>query len=136
MKPISYLILAGLLLAAFTVPLAWGQDDTYFINSEALGTHERPLVKFDHKQHSEWLEDACVSCHHDYNENLGMSDSDGAACADCHEAEPTEDNRVDLLTAYHKRCKDCHQSLFDKGKTAAPIMCGQCHNLNNKPPEE
>ena len=136
MKRMIYLALAALLIAGLAVPLAWGQEDTYFIKSDDLGGHDRPLVMFGHAKHVEWVEEACISCHHDYNKNMGLSDSEGAACSECHGAEATEDNQIDLVSAYHRRCKNCHQNVFGKGKKNAPIMCGQCHNRDNKPPEE
>jgi hypothetical protein len=136
MKRIALMTGLALLIAlAFTAPIALGQEDVYFINSEDLGQHERPLVRFDHAKHMEWTNEACITCHHDYNENMGMSDSDGAACTECHGAEPSEDNRVDLMTAYHTNCKGCHQNLFKKGKSSIPLMCGQCHKRGVEPEE-
>ena len=135
MKKLLYIALAAALLAGLAVPLAWSQEDLYMLNTEELGEHSRPLVKFDHKLHVEKMEEACITCHHDYNASLGMSDSDGARCADCHTPQASADNRILLEDAYHLRCKDCHRSLFDKGNKAIPIMCGQCHKRGVKAPE-
>jgi hypothetical protein len=136
MKNLLYIALALALLTGLTVSMAWSQEDVYLLNTEELGDHTRPFVRFNHALHVEKMEDACIGCHHDYNENLGISDSDGARCADCHTPEATEDNRINLEDAYHIRCKDCHQSLFDKGNVGIPIMCGQCHKRGVEAPAE
>ena len=66
------------MLAGLTVSMAWSQEDVYLLNTQELGEHTRPLVLFEHQKHVEKMNEACISCHHDYNENLGMSDSEGA----------------------------------------------------------
>ena len=136
MKKLLYIALAVALLAGLTVSMAWSQEDVYLLNTQELGEHTRPLVLFEHQKHVEKMNEACISCHHDYNENLGMSQSDGARCADCHTLEASAENRIKLEDAYHARCKNCHESLFDKGNKTIPIMCGQCHKRGVKAPAQ
>ena len=115
-----------ILVLAFAAGLALAQDDDLVINSQALGEHARPLVKFGHAKHSEKIPD-CTTCHHDFSPTGNRGGSEGQFCSDCHGARSTAKNSVSLTMAFHKQCKDCHRFAADKGQAAGPVMCGGCH---------
>jgi hypothetical protein len=120
-------ILALLLLALFAaVPLAWSQDAIMMLNSESLGKHERPLVRFTHDKHAEVVE--CVTCHHDFDEYYNNNGPQEAQCSECHVADPGPgDNPVPLRLAMHTNCKSCHQGMMNRGNKSGPVTCGACH---------
>jgi hypothetical protein len=121
--PVLVMALAGLLAAA---SLALAQDDVMFLQSEALGDRQRPTVRFPHTAHAESIE--CRTCHHDFDafyNNLGPVE---AACADCHQPEPTQDNRVGLRQAFHTGCQGCHRGMRARGEPSGPVTCGGCHD--------
>lgn len=115
-----------ILVLAFGASLAPAQDDVMTINSQALGEHTRPLVKFTHAKHSEKIPD-CTTCHHDFSPTGNRGSSEGQFCSDCHSAQPTAKNSVPLNMAFHKQCKDCHRFAAGKGQPTGPVMCGGCH---------
>lgn len=133
-----WVLLAACLLAA---PAALAQDEVMFINSDALGAHQRPLVRFTHQKHVDVMtelagdeETACRACHHDREVFGVQGDSTGSSCSDCHSPGGSADNPVPLQMAMHKQCKDCHRAMRDKGRATGPVMCGQCHVRGVKPP--
>ena len=121
-----------LIMMALAVSLAWSQDEPMFLNSQALGSHERPLVKFSHEGHGN-IE--CRQCHHDLDEYFNNQGGDGNKCSDCHLASPgPDDNPMPLLLAMHTNCKQCHGAMRARGRKSGPVMCGQCHLPGAKAP--
>lgn len=120
-------ILALILLAVFAaVPLAWSQDAIMMLNSEALGKHERPIVRFTHEKHEQVVE--CITCHHDFDEYYNNTGPQEVKCSECHMAEPgPDDNPIPLRLAMHTNCKSCHQGMMDRGNKSGPVTCGACH---------
>jgi len=122
-KPLLALALLAVFLAA---PLAWSQDAIMMINSESLGKHERPLVRFTHEKHSKVIK--CITCHHDFDEYYNNTGPQEVKCSECHMADPKSgDNQVPLQMAMHAKCKACHQGMMAKGNITGPTTCGQCH---------
>ena len=119
--PMRYikLLLVVLVLAAF-VPLAHSQDDTFVLNHKELGKHQRPLVVFNHKLHSENKLD-CTRCHHDFDAFLNNRGGEGQTCDSCHKNK-ADDGQPSLNDAFHMQCKTCHETM-KKG----PVTCGECH---------
>ena len=122
MKLTAILILA----LALGAGLALAQEDNLVINSQVLGPHARPLVKFAHARHSEKVPD-CLTCHHDFSPTGNRGASEGQACSDCHSPQPTAKNAVSLTMAFHQQCKSCHRFAAGKGQPSGPVMCGGCH---------
>ncbi|HBZ54109.1 MAG TPA: acidic cytochrome c TcmA, partial [Syntrophobacteraceae bacterium] len=54
-------------------------------------------------------------------------DVTGQSCAECHGKAPTATNPTPILTAYHGKCKGCHERMEVHGKKSGPVMCGSCH---------
>ncbi|MCA1989015.1 MAG: cytochrome c family protein [Desulfarculus sp.] len=126
MKRVKLTAILFLALALAAAGLALAQEDNLIINSQALGEHTRPLVKFSHAKHSEKIAD-CTTCHHDFSPTGNRGSSEGQFCSDCHSAQPTAKNSVSLVMAFHKQCKECHRFAAGKGQPSGPVMCGGCH---------
>ncbi len=119
-KYVAFALIVSFLFAAS----AFSQDEIIKLNSEELGTHQRPVVQFTHEQHANVLE--CLRCHHDfdkYGNNLG---SEGQPCSDCH-ARTSGKNPLPLQEAFHTQCKACHDQMLANGAPSGPVMCGECH---------
>ncbi len=134
-------ILALLAACLLLAPAAVAQDEVMFLNSQALGPHQRPLVRFTHQKHVKVMtklagdeETACRACHHDHAVFGVQGDSTGTSCADCHGPNAGTGNPVSLKMAMHKQCKACHRDMRAKGEASGPVMCGQCHVRGVKPP--
>ena len=117
-KPLL-VVLALVAFAAF-IPLAHSQEDTILLNSKELGTHQRPLVEFNHKLHSENKLD-CTRCHHDFDAYLNNRGGEGQPCDTCHKKQGHDDT-PSLKEAFHIQCIGCHESM-----KAGPVTCGECH---------
>ena len=120
-------ILALILLAVFAaVPLAWSQEPVIMLNSETLGKHQRPLVRFTHDKHAEVIE--CQNCHHDFDRYYNNTGPQEVKCSECHLAQPGPgDNPLPLMKAMHTNCKTCHRGMRARGHRSGPLTCGECH---------
>ena len=118
MKYIKVLLVV-LVVGAF-IPLAHSQDDSMVLDHKDIGKHQRPLVKFDHKLHSENKLD-CSRCHHDFDAYLNNRGTEGQTCDSCHKKR-AEGDMPSLKEAFHFQCKGCHEAM----KTG-PVACGECH---------
>ena len=120
---IGLLMVTALLIPFFSVN---AQEEIITLNTEELGTHQRPLVNFTHQQHADQID--CARCHHDYDQfGANQGGDEGQRCSECHTPEKG-DNPINLVNAFHRQCKDCHQKLNRAaGNTERPEMCGQCH---------
>lgn len=117
-------VLAALILALIaTSPAGFGDEPSVF-PSGLFPDPRRPVSRFTHDDHMamDAVED-CYACHHVYEDGrlVQGESSEGTACAECHKPEPP-DGSTDLLNAYHKLCKGCHEEL-----RAGPVTCGECH---------
>lgn len=111
-------------LAFFVVP-TYAQEEVITLNSDELGAHKRPSVRFAHEKHAEDI--GCSACHHDYDVyGTNTSEDDGQRCAECH-TDTAQANPVPLMRAFHLQCKGCHQKLVDKDEASGPLLCGKCH---------
>lgn len=126
MKRVKLTAILILALGLAAAGLALAQEDNLVINSQALGEHTRPLVKFAHARHSEKIPD-CTTCHHDFSPTGNRGSSEGQSCSDCHGPRPTAKNSVGLAMAFHKQCKECHRFAAGKGQPSGPVTCGGCH---------
>ncbi|TYT74178.1 cytochrome c3 family protein [Desulfobotulus mexicanus] len=131
---------AALLLFAAAVALAGAikteVDDVIQMKTPIYEEHERPLVTFTHKLHSEDYGISCGTCHHDdKGQPLELVMGDPVqSCAACHSIpgqRPRGDKTPKLdfhAEAMHDSCRSCHaQFNREKGERIAPIMCNQCH---------
>lgn len=117
-------VVFALISVAIFVTSAFAQDTLVELNSEILGSHERPVVQFTHEQHANIID--CVRCHHDFDQYGNNTGSEGQLCSDCHTRKPGE-NPVPLQEAFHTQCKRCHEQTLAKGPASGPVMCGECH---------
>ena len=122
-RRIGVTAVAAFLFLFLSVPPAVPQDEFSVFPPDLFPDPERPLSRFPHEEHMVYddIED-CYVCHHVYRDGelVEGETSDGVPCGECHKLEA--DEGVDRLSAYHKRCKGCHEEI-NKG----PITCGECH---------
>ena len=117
------LLIISLLLVVMAS--AHAQEEIITLNSPELGSHKRALVRFAHDQHAENI--GCNACHHDYDDyGVNTNEDEGQRCNECH-TKAAQSNPIPLMRAFHLQCKGCHQNQVDKGQSAGPLMCGQCH---------
>lgn len=118
-------IMAALLVVLVFIFPAVSRDEVSVFPEDLFPDRQRPISLFSHEEHMAFdtIED-CYVCHHVYEDGqlVEGESSDGIACGECHLIDPSPENAVGRLRAYHKRCKGCHESL----KTG-PITCGECH---------
>jgi hypothetical protein len=114
----------SLLALFFLVSAALSQDPMMILDHKELGPHQRPLVHFDHEQHSNKIE--CQHCHHDYDQYGNNRGGEGRPCADCHNPGAGK-TTLGLKDAFHAQCKSCHLNAREAGRPSGPIMCGECH---------
>ncbi len=112
------LLLVVMVFAAF-IPLAHSQEDTYILDHKEIGKHERPLVEFNHKLHSDKLD--CIRCHHEFDAYLNNRGGEGQTCDSCHKKEASDD-QPSLKDAFHFQCQGCHERMKQ-----GPVTCGECH---------
>jgi hypothetical protein len=102
------------------------QNEQERLGTDAFEMPVRPGAVFDHDDHNEnaKIADDCAICHHVYENKKLVSDesSEDSACSDCHGLNPSLENGIPLVRAFHTRCRECH---FTAGK--GPVLCGQCH---------
>ena len=126
LRLIFILVIAGIMAASFV----WSQeqealDGVMDLKSREFGQHQRPQVKFDHYLHETIMR--CRVCHHDFYVFSNRNEGKGSKCATCHKREINKDIPIPLLTAFHNRCKGCHENYIKWGRTSGPVMCGTCH---------
>jgi len=104
-----------------------GVSDAYIYTNLSRGN-----VKFPHEQHYRWGI-GCLSCHHRYKSGINILDinelkpgTTGLACAICHEPG------MELESAYHRMCIDCHEKMLKESSSTGPVMCGHCHTAKEK----
>jgi len=105
-----------------------------------------PVVEFDfylHDKHNKKLKNDCSLCHHSYDleekdESLRLVYEKGKeeSCYYCHDfknKELTDIQKVsfkkglDIKTASHRQCINCHLLEKEKGNEAGPLKCVECH---------
>jgi len=129
---LSLLLALAAVLAAAGLCLA--QEEIIVLNSEALGAHERPLVRFTHNVHEQVIE--CQNCHHDPDQYFNNAGPAEVKCSECHQAEAAGDNRLSLMEAMHTNCKGCHEGMIARGFASGPVTCGNCHVRGAAAPEK
>jgi len=93
----------------------------------------RVAVVFDaslHQRHVDATEEACETCHHQWDEEqqkLVYVEGAQGACTDCHGDTVVED-RPTLRDASHIHCVGCHHERDDRGDKAGPLTCSGCHD--------
>lgn len=121
MRKCITIMLALATVVVFILP-AFSQEDITELNDPAFTVSKRPAVPFMHDEHNEKAGlDGCLPCHHEGKEDGELIEGDPVKCSDCHEVAST-DGPMDLKTAYHKQCIQCHEEMA-KG----PVACGECH---------
>jgi hypothetical protein len=111
------------LLVALTAISGFGQGAVYFVRDSAFGVRTRPAVPFAHDEHNAKAElGDCTICHHVIIDGVksDFETSEDMECSECHMAGGKD--RMDLMNAYHRNCKGCHEE-----EKAGPVTCGECH---------
>ena len=112
--------LAAFMLVAFS---GFAQEDIKKVDDGGFRQLSRPAVPFDHDEHNAraGIED-CSICHHFYKNGKKVkgASSEGTQCSKCHLAKGNDS--MDLIKAYHDKCKGCHME-----KKMGPITCAECH---------
>ena len=86
------------------------EDITAVEDSAFQGHMRRPPVAFRHDAHNEAAAFQYDACHHVYDKDgrlIENETSEDKECSECH-AEKDDPRHLDLVAAYHKQCKDCH----------------------------
>lgn len=105
---------------------AWSQDEGIMvIKSKEFSSRQESLVRFDHYLHESIFQ--CLVCHHDFRVFSNRNEGKGSKCSGCHKRESSEDIPVPLLEAFHGSCITCHEKYSDRGRSAGPVECGDCH---------
>ena len=77
-------------------------------------------IMFEHLQHSDDFDVACVDCHHTAEDEL----SEMQKCGDCHLAKMPKDSAVPARKdAFHGNCLGCHEEM------GLELECVDCHAL-------
>jgi hypothetical protein len=97
------------------------------LQSDKFRPRTKGPVLFRHQPH-EAAGLACTACHHDYtgSRNLWRQGLPVAKCEACHSAQPRP-GVLDLKNAFHRQCKGCHLKVRQRGRTAGPVKCQDCH---------
>lgn len=115
-----------LILAMAASGPAFSQGEKERLDPSAFKMPQRPGAIFSHDDHTQEVQisDNCAICHHVYENKKLVPDesSEDNACSDCHSLQPSSENGISLVNAFHKRCRQCH---FASKK--GPVLCGQCH---------
>ncbi len=113
-------IMAVIVLVAFS---GFAQEDIKKVKDPAFKERTRGDVPFVHDEHNTKAKiDDCQVCHHTYENGKKVEGvtSEDKKCSECH--LPQGKDSLQLIKAYHDRCKGCHME-----KKAGPITCGECH---------
>lgn len=99
------------------------KDISVVEDSAFQGHTRRPRVAFRHDAHNEAAAFEYDLCHHVYEDGRlveGKTPED-RWCSGCHAGQ--EDPRhLNLVAAYHNRCKGCHEE-----EKKGPVTCSECH---------
>ena len=115
-----------LLIMAVAGPtlMAHSGEGRSVLDDDTFHKKQRAPAVFGHDEHMEMdaVED-CYVCHHLYENGklVEGESSDDQRCSECHRPDPG-DGSVDLMSAYHRRCKGCHEQTRQ-----GPLACGECH---------
>ncbi len=122
-------LIPGMFLFFFSASALWAQPDAMTIQSPTFQKRGRPPVPFPHSRHIEGGL-SCKECHHRYDQGKNILDEaeleagkPGIRCQECHGPKA----RLDLQTAFHRQCLDCHRTNKKEGKKTGPFFCGECH---------
>jgi hypothetical protein len=100
------------------------------LQSNKFQPRTKSPVLFRHQPH-EGAGLSCTACHHDYagGRNIWRQGLPVQKCEACHLVQPRA-GLLDLKNAFHRQCKACHLKLRQRGGTAGPIKCQDCHRPN------
>ena len=131
-------------------------QDVMKLESPEYETHEKGIVEFSHKKHSDeyakkapdLYKNGCGECHHDENNKplATLKAGDNVQrCIECHKkpGERPKGKGAPKLTksqkleyhaeALHMNCRVCHKKYNKANKTkAAPTTCTKCHPKTEK----
>lgn len=111
----------GLAILLFLAAAGFGADCVRFSDPTFKDPTRQPAC-FDHENHADFYD--CATCHHVYDDDgnpVKGESSEGMYCSDCH-YDSNDPKQMDLMSRYHKQCKECH--IQEK---SGPITCAGCH---------
>jgi cytochrome c553 len=117
--------------------------DVIKMQTKGYEKHEKGVVAFSHKKHSEEYKAGCGECHHDAKgkplANLKPTDK-VQSCIECHKKPGEKPKGKDApklskkealeyhAEALHDNCQNCHKEFNKKNNSkAAPTTCVKCH---------
>jgi cytochrome c553 len=134
---IAALFLSASIFAGTTVP------DVIKMETKGYEKHEKGLVSFSHKKHSEEYKAGCGDCHHDAKGKplASLKPTDKVqSCIECHKKPSEKPKGKDApklskkeeleyhAEALHENCQGCHKEFNKKNNSkAAPTTCAKCH---------
>ncbi len=134
---IATLFLSASIFAGTTVP------DVIKMETKGYEKHEKGLVSFSHKKHSEEYKATCGDCHHDAKGKplASLKPTDKVqSCIECHKKPSEKPKGKDApklskkeeleyhAEALHENCQGCHKEFNKKNNSkAAPTTCAKCH---------
>lgn len=121
-------ILLGAVMVVIAAVLSTGvhgQEDRVVVDNSVFEVQRRLPARFVHDDHNEKAGlDDCARCHHVYDENGRLDETDsseGQPCSECHAAVDQE-SQPGLRKAFHRMCRGCHLAEGN-----GPVVCAQCH---------
>lgn len=130
---LTLVALGCLVLILGVTAQSYGQakpKDIIILKGSPLGA-----VKFEHKLHTERVNQKCETCHHPSRPEKPAKAAQ-QACTDCHTKPPQPGMKTGLQAAFHNptaqsgTCIDCHKQQNAAGKKA-PSKCTDCHRKEN-----
>lgn len=122
-KALTALVFAAVCLLA--AGLVYAQDEMTHVNDPAFSRPTRPLPLFPHDLHNEQAGiDDCAACHHVYEDGV-LAEGESSEDMNCSECHVKGKNTRPLRTAFHDRCKGCHEQ-----EKKGPVQCAECHRKN------
>ena len=134
---IAALFLSASIFAGTTIP------DVIKMETKGYEKHEKGLVSFSHKKHSEEYKAGCGDCHHDAKGKplASLKPTDKVqSCIECHKKPSEKPKGKDApklskkeeleyhAEALHENCQGCHKEFNKKNNSkAAPTTCAKCH---------
>jgi hypothetical protein len=87
-----------------------------------------------HYRHTKAQANKCEACHHEFDaktKKLFYAKGQEATCRYCHRGQ-TEENRIDMRSAAHLDCVNCHRQALAQQKKAGPSKCSGCHDATQQ----
>jgi hypothetical protein len=116
------LVLAAM-IGLYGLLVLFSSDVFHDLENEPPVTGVLPMT-FAHKDH---IEQNCILCHHNYNDDTGTG-----MCIDCHLRDPEVSHLLE--EQFHGLCMTCHAEKYMEGEKGGPLRrCIDCHEEDHLP---